>query len=75
MGMPANAPSWTAELVRALPDDGRRYELVSGVLVVTPAPRGSHQDVVGALYLALVPYLRSCGVGRVRFSPADLSLG
>jgi len=37
MGMPQTDSHWTAELVRALPDDGKRYELVSGELVVTQA--------------------------------------
>jgi hypothetical protein len=30
MGMPQVADRWTPELVRALPDDGRRYEVVAG---------------------------------------------
>jgi hypothetical protein len=33
---------WTAEMVRALPDDGNRYEVVYGELLVTPAPRRLH---------------------------------
>ena len=36
MGMPHAAERWTADRVRALPDDGNRYELVSGKLLVTP---------------------------------------
>ena len=75
MGMPLEAPRWTAEAVRALPDDGRRYELVSGELVVTPAPRGLHQVAVTELLLRLDPWVRSAAVGRVLFSPADLTLG
>jgi Uma2 family endonuclease len=35
------------------PDDGHRYELVDGVLIVTPAPSYGHQDAVGHLYLLL----------------------
>ena len=30
MGMPQQATRWTAEMVRALPDDGNRYEVVDG---------------------------------------------
>ena len=41
---------WGAELtvddVWALPDDGRRHELVDGVLLVTPAPSRAHQRAV-----------------------------
>ena len=35
MGMPA-AVYYTADMVRALPDDGKRYETVHGELLVTP---------------------------------------
>lgn len=36
----------TADMVRAMPDDGNRYEVVYGELLVTPAPRPWHQVVV-----------------------------
>ena len=36
---------WTADMVRALPDDGLRYETIHGELVVRPAPRELHQRV------------------------------
>jgi len=39
--------------LRDLPDDGRRYELLDGALVVTPAPGSRHQVIVGALYRLL----------------------
>ena len=42
MGMAAPT-YWTAEMVRQLPDDGNRYEVVHGELLVTPAPRFDHQ--------------------------------
>lgn len=35
------------------PDDGHRYELIDGVLVVSPAPVPLHQRAVGNLHLAL----------------------
>jgi len=38
-----------AELDR-MPDDGRRYELLDGVLVVSPRPTTIHQVVAGRLY-------------------------
>ena len=34
-------------------DDGHRYELLDGILVVRPAPRRIHQRVSGNLHLAL----------------------
>ncbi|MEO8226768.1 MAG: Uma2 family endonuclease, partial [Gemmatimonadota bacterium] len=59
MGMPHAAERWTADQVRALPDDGNRYELVSGVLVVTPAPRGIHQVAVLHLLRRLNSWLET----------------
>jgi len=38
MGMAQASTTWTGERVRALPDDGLRYELVDGELLVTPSP-------------------------------------
>ncbi|HEX3790488.1 MAG TPA: hypothetical protein VHW44_21665 [Pseudonocardiaceae bacterium] len=36
-----------------MPDDGYRYELVDGVLLMSPAPRPVHQRVVARLLVAL----------------------
>jgi len=52
MRMPAPPPlvpdtsrrDWTVEELQLLPDDGNRYELVDGQLLVTPAPTWTHQD-------------------------------
>jgi Uma2 family endonuclease len=72
MVMPATAYH-TAQMVRALPDDGNRYETVHGELLVTPAPRAAHQLVVERLVNALGTYLRQQRVGQVWISPADIS--
>jgi Uma2 family endonuclease len=64
---------YTADQVRALPDDGKRYEVVHGELLVTPAPRAWHQRVVTRLAAALHGYLAARPVGEVLVSPADLS--
>lgn len=48
----------TVDDLDALPDDGHRYELIDGTLIVTPAPRSDHQTaVVELVYLlrSLVP--------------------
>jgi Uma2 family endonuclease len=74
MGMPATA-YWTAEQVRALPEDGKRYETVHGELLVTPAPRALHQLVLGRLFIQLSNYLERAGVGHLFTSPADISWG
>ena len=75
MGMPHAAERWTAEMVRALPNDGNRYELVSGQLLVTPAPAPRHQAAAAALYDVLAPFVHDNRLGAIYWSPADLSLG
>lgn len=64
---------FTAEMVRALPDDGLRYETVHGELLVTPAPREVHQRVLRRLLVALDPYVERHQVGALYTSPADIS--
>ncbi len=75
MGMPNTAPGWTREMVLALPDDGNRYELFDGELLVTPAPAGPHQVAISFLWQALQPYVSVQRLGVVLTAPADLSLG
>lgn len=64
-------PMTRAEL-DALPDDGRRHELIDGVLIVTPAPRPRHQDLVGGLYFLLRTHLPA-GL-KVFTGPLDVAL-
>ena len=74
MAMPVAERRWTAQLVRELPDDGNRYEVVDGVLLVTPAPVARHQLVLQRLFVALHDYLRTMGRGEsILWSPADIS--
>ncbi|MDP8992497.1 MAG: Uma2 family endonuclease [Actinomycetota bacterium] len=56
--LPASTPLTYQDLER-LPDDGRRYELIDGSLVVTPVPAPVHQLVVGALSRLLWPARRA----------------
>ncbi len=70
-----DAGHWTRAAVLALPDDGQRRELVSGILIVTPAPAGLHQRAVAALHLRFSAWLLAHPVAHVLFSPADIALG
>ncbi len=72
MGMAAPT-YYTADMVRALPDDGNRYETVHGELLVTPAPQLWHQEVVSRIWESLRAYLRRNAVGHAMMSPADIS--
>jgi Uma2 family endonuclease len=74
MGMPEQATRWTAAMVRALPDDGNRYEVVDGELLMTPSPSWPHQRAVRELLLELAPYVRLQAIGELLPSPADIEL-
>lgn len=75
MAMPGTTDRWTREMVHALPDDGQRYELFDGALLVTPAPGMPHQIAVECLRKRLAHYVDSHRLGQVFAGPADLSLG
>jgi Uma2 family endonuclease len=72
MGMPAQKTEWTAEMARALPHDGKRYEVLDGELFVSPAPAALHQRAVVRLWAILDEYCRATGVGEAMISPADI---
>jgi Uma2 family endonuclease len=56
----------TVEDLRRLPDDGNRYELVDGVLEVTPAPFVNHERVVSRLQYLLQSRCRTAWRCSVR---------
>jgi Uma2 family endonuclease len=70
--MPTPRADWTVELVHELPDDGNRYEVLDGVLLVSPAPSLMHQRAVGRLYAILLPYVPSVGL-EVLVAPAAVT--
>lgn len=74
MGMPQSATRWTAEMVRALPEDGNRYEVVDGELLVTPSPTRTHQRAVRLLLVALQGHAESQRIGEAIAAPADVEL-
>src|SRR6266581_8718206 len=67
--------SWTYKDYAALPDDGRRYEIVNGVLIMAPAPSPDHQSIAVRLSHYLFVHAELAGLGRVFASPIDVELG
>ena len=65
---------WSYRDYAAIPDDGRRYEVVDGVLYVTPAPNLSHQGAVALMTAILVEHVQRAGFGRVFPAPCDVEL-
>ena len=69
--LPRSRPLTRADLA-SMPDDGHRYELVDGALVVTPAPSIRHQAVLAALYHLL---RQQCPAGlTVHLAPLAVAL-
>jgi Uma2 family endonuclease len=65
---------WTYADYAALPDDGRRYEIIDGVLYVAPSPRRTHQTAASWFVYHLVTYVRLTGTGEVFVAPFDVEL-
>lgn len=65
---------WTYEDYRKLPDDGWRYEVIQGVLHMTPAPRTEHQSTLRRLAFEFGKYLEENSGGEYFFAPVDVLL-
>lgn len=65
---------WSYDDYAALADDGERYEVVDGVLLMAPAPNPMHQSISGRLYFNLYQHVDLNGLGRVFYAPLDVQL-
>jgi Uma2 family endonuclease len=75
MGMP-RPDHFTAADLATMPDDGQRYEVINGELLVTPASALRHQTIVTRLLAELLPYLQAHGLAdQLLTPPADITLG
>ncbi|HET7790314.1 MAG TPA: Uma2 family endonuclease [Gemmatimonadales bacterium] len=73
--MPAAKDVYTVDDVRQMPDDGNRYEIIAGELLVTPAPGVSHQTVLARLFRQLADYVERHRLGEIWFAPVDVVFG
>ena len=72
MGMALTLPQYTIAELDLLPDDGNRYEILAGTLLVTPSPGSAHQGVAAMLSAMFATYLRGRRLGL--FSPGVVTL-
>ena len=74
MGMATASKHWTIEMLHALPDDRKRYEIIDGELFVTPSPALIHQRAVAQLLFRVAPYLKAERIGEAVIAPADVEI-
>ncbi|MBI4590132.1 MAG: Uma2 family endonuclease [Candidatus Rokubacteria bacterium] len=71
---PAGRIVLTYEDYCALPDDGRRYEILEGELAVAPSPSRAHQRFSRNLLLILHAHIHERNLGEVFSAPFDVIL-
>ncbi|MBE7466425.1 MAG: Uma2 family endonuclease [Planctomycetes bacterium] len=59
---------------RSLPENGKRYQLVAGELLVSPSPKTRHQVILRRLTMALTEMVEKKRWGQVYFAPLDVVL-
>ena len=71
--MAQRAQAWprTADDLDDIPPDGKRYEIIDGMLYVSAAPSMQHQLMVSALFALLLPYAATLGLAVVT-APLDV---
>ena len=65
MAMPISVRRYTVTDLERFPNDGNRYELLDGVLLVTPAPSHAHQLIVSRLQFRLAKAVMAEGAAHV----------
>jgi Uma2 family endonuclease len=57
-----------------LPDDGNKYEIIEGELIMSPAPFTIHQIVKGNLYFEMRKFIVDKKIGTIFDAPTDVVL-
>lgn len=58
----------------AMPDDLNHYEIINGVLLVSPAPNRAHQLTSIRLFRVLDAFTERHGLGDIYYAPVDVRL-
>ncbi len=62
---------YTLEDYLRLPE-GAPYQLIKGVLVMSPSPSPVHQEILKSIGVRLVTWVEPRGLGKVYFAPIDV---
>ena len=65
---------WTYNEYIALPDDGQRYEIANGVLLLAPSSTGPHQETIGEVFFHLQSHIKLARLGLVIQAPFVVEL-
>ena len=65
MAMAISVPLYTVDDLENFPDDGNRYELLDGILLVTPQAAAVHQVVANRIQFELTASLQKPGLAHV----------
>ena len=70
----ARQGEWTYQSYARIPDDGKRYEIVNGVLYMSPSPNVPHQRIAIRFVRFLATFIEDAGLGIVLAAPSDVEL-
>ncbi|MBK8006602.1 MAG: Uma2 family endonuclease [Gemmatimonadetes bacterium] len=73
--VPIPGPSLPASALDAFPDDGNRYEVVYGELLVSPSPTNRHQRIQERLGRLIGKYLEQARTAVLRYAPQGYDAG
>jgi Uma2 family endonuclease len=73
--MALDTRAWTRADLDRLPDDGNRYEVLGGELLVTPPPSDLHEEIVAWLTMRLTPFVRDNHLGMVYHPRSVVQIG
>jgi Uma2 family endonuclease len=71
---PLPSRQWTYQDYLNLPDDGKRYEIIEGVLYMANAPSSTHQYLVGEIFAELRYFANKNKLGQVTIAPFEVHL-
>ncbi len=70
--MSAVEVKYTYQDLRSTPDNGNRYELFEGDMIVSPAPTTPHQNTLLNIALITSGFVRGHDLGKVFVAPCDV---